>query len=85
MPLPRRRPGPLEHDRLVTCLQTVGVARARLRGRRGAAREIDKAAAREDLLDALEQYASAITDLGAPIPRRIRTEIVVYRRLRGAP
>lgn len=85
--MPSRKPhaGPPEHDRLVTCLHTLGVARAQLRAQRGTGRGLDKQALREDLLLALEQYASAIADLNAPVPRRLKAEILLYRRLKDRP
>jgi len=85
MPHRKPHPGPPEYDRLVTCFHTLGVARAQLRAERDARRGLDKQAARGDLLLALEQYASAIADLNAPVPRRLKAEILLYRRLKERP
>jgi|tagenome__1003787_1003787.scaffolds.fasta_scaffold20174519_2 hypothetical protein len=80
---PSRQPGPPARACLASCLREVNVARARLRATRNDLRSWEKPALRADLLAALEGYAEAITDLGAPVPRRLLAEIELYRRLRN--
>lgn len=66
------------------CLRNVKIARGELRAaRHKAARGWDKDALRAELLVALEGYAAAITRIGAPVPRTLRNEIDLYRRLRN--
>jgi hypothetical protein len=68
--------------RLVACLRDVKIARAHLlTSRHEVGRDWEKHALRAELLAALEGCAAAITLLGAPVPRRLRTEIDLYRRL----
>ena len=84
MPELRRHPGPCERERVVACLRDVNIARADLRSaRHEASRGWNVLVLRADLLAALEGYAVAITQLGVPVPRRLRTEIDVYRRLKN--
>lgn len=84
MPQRNTRPGAADHARVVMCLAALGDARARvhvLRSARGAATVV----ARADLLLALEEYAAAIVAIGAPVPRRVTAEILLYRRLAARP
>lgn len=84
MPELRRHPGPSEHKSAVACLREVTDARALLRtAREGSVRGWDTHALRAGLLAALEGYAVAITHLGAPVPRKLRNEIELYRHLRN--
>jgi hypothetical protein len=71
------------HGRLTDLLSCVLVARERLGRAREDRRVPEQQVLRQELLVALEQYAEAINDSGAPLPRRIRTEIDLYRGLRG--
>ncbi|MGB0099286.1 MAG: hypothetical protein WBP61_03310, partial [Nocardioides sp.] len=45
----------------------------------------DERRLREELLAALEAYAAAVADVGAPLPYRIRDELSLYRRLNAGP
>ena len=84
VPESRRLAGFVERERAVACLRDVGVARAHLRTARDTATGgWNKHALHEDLLAALEGYEAAIIRLGAPIPRKLRNEIELYRRLRN--
>ena len=82
MPEPRPHPDPDERHRIAQCLRDVHAARQQLRtARHEAARGWDKDGLRAELLAALEGYAAAITQVGAPLPRTLRNEIDLYRRL----
>ena len=84
MPQLGHRPGPGERQRIAVCLQSLNIARGHLRtSRHQATRGWDKHALRADLLAALEGYAEAITQIGAPVPRTLQNEIDIYRRLRN--
>jgi hypothetical protein len=71
------------HGRLTDLLSGVLVARGRLERAREDRRVPEQQVLRQELLLALEQYAEAISDSGAPLPYRLRTEINLYRGLRG--
>ena len=76
--------GPGEREHLSACLHSVDVARAHLGvARHESTRGCESQALRTALLDALEAYAAVITQLGAPVPRRLRNEIELYRGLRN--
>lgn len=45
----------------------------------------DERRLREELLAALEAYAAAVADVGAPLPYRIRDELSLYRTLSAGP
>ena len=78
----RATPGWVERERLAVCLRDVTTARAHLRAaQHRVPRGCGVFAQRMDLLAALEAYAEAITELGAPLPRQLRTEIDLHRRL----
>jgi hypothetical protein len=80
----RRHPDPGERQRVAVCLRNVNITRGELRvARHKAAQGWDKDALRAGLLVALEGYAAAITEIGAPVPRTLRNEIDLYRRLRN--
>ena len=82
MPQPRHRPGSSRQEGLTACLRDVNVARARLdAARHTGARRWEEHPLRAELLAALELYAAAITELGAPVPYRLTSEIELYRRL----
>ncbi|HEX6150603.1 hypothetical protein [Nocardioides sp.] len=84
MPEIRRFAGYVERERAVACLRDVEVARAHLRAARDtAAGGWNKHELHHELLMALERYAAAVIRLGAPVPRRLRTEIDLYRRLKN--
>lgn len=76
---------PRRWHRLEACRRSVDVARERLHGRSESVRELDMLAARADLLDALEQYASAVTAVDAPVPRRVVADLALYRALGDVP
>ena len=80
---PRLHPSPRERERVLECLQDVNTARAQLNTARRTTREWDKRLLREDLLASLERYAAAIAMLGAPVPRRLSTEIALYKGLKN--
>lgn len=71
------------YGRLTDLLAGVLVARRRLERARVDKRVPEQQVLRQELLSALEQYADAISDSGAPLPYRLRTEIDLYRGLRG--
>jgi len=60
-------------------LRTARVEVARLRHDRAAA--ADMSVARERLLDALDAYVRGLERLGLPIPRTMRAEQRLYRKL----
>jgi hypothetical protein len=79
-------PGPDDRQSIAACLRILDVARGHLRtARHEAGRGWNADAVRDELLAALEGYAAAITRVGAPIPRTLRAEIDLYRRLRNRP
>ncbi len=84
MPEPRRHVGFVERERAAACLRDIDVARAHLRTARDTATGgWNKLALQDELVAALERYAAAVTRLGAPVPRRLRNEMELYRRLRS--
>ena len=65
-------------------MRDVDFARERLRSARDSANSgWSKHGLHADLLAALEDHAAAITRIGAPVPRRLRNELELYRRLRN--
>ena len=73
--------GWVERERLAVCLLDVAGARERLRAAQsvpGGCRVYDL---RVELVTALEACADAITELGAPLPHKLRAEINLQRRL----
>ena len=73
-----------QQEQLSAYLRDISVARERLEeARRVGAPSTEVTPLRADLLTALEGYAAAITELGAPVPHRILSEIELYRRLHG--
>lgn len=64
-------------------LDEVHSARSRLEAARHDKRLTEQQALRQALLDALDAYASALADAGVPLPHRLRSEIDLYRGLRG--
>ncbi|GAA2113953.1 hypothetical protein [Nocardioides bigeumensis] len=83
MSQPRQHPSPRERERVIECLQDLNIARAHLHTARRNTREWDKRMLRDDLLVSLERYAAAIARMGAPVPRRLRTEIALYKGLKN--
>lgn len=78
----RRRGGPVERERLTACVRSIDAARTRLREARSAGvTGFVERPLRADLLAALERYEATITQLGAPVPRRLQAEIELYRGL----
>ena len=74
--------GPREREQVVCCLRELREARAHVQtARYDATLRWKKEALRAELLTALESYAAAITQLGAPVPHRLRVEIDLYRGL----
>ena len=69
-------------DAVAARADDVDAARSRLHAaRRPGCRNTDAHLLQADLLVALEAYAAAVANLGAPLPYRIRTEINLYRNL----
>jgi hypothetical protein len=84
MPEQGRPPGSGERESIAVCLQILNLARGQLRtARQEATPRWNGDALRAELLTALERYAGAITQTGAPVPRNLRNEIELYRRLRN--
>ena len=80
----RRVAGYVERERAVACFRDIDVARAHLRTARDTAHGgWDKQGLHQELLGALERCEAAVIELGAPVPRRLRNEIELYRRLRN--
>jgi hypothetical protein len=77
------RPFEHDHDRLTDLLSQVLDARRRLERARGQRGAPEQQLLRQELLSALVQYAEAISDSGAPLPYRLRTEIDLYTGLSG--
>jgi hypothetical protein len=75
------RTDPPDRQDLNVLLGDVAVARDRLGTARQGARAADQLQLRQDLLQALEAYASALADRGAPLPYKLRDEIELYRGL----
>ena len=67
-------------DSLPRLLQDLCVARTGLREERGVARS-GSTAAQEELLVALDAYASALVARGLPIPYALRDELRIYHDL----
>ena len=81
---PQPHPDPGERERLAARHRDITIARERLdEARRVGARSTEVNPLRADLLAALEGYADLITELGAPVPPRLHSEIELYRRLHG--
>jgi hypothetical protein len=64
-------------------LDEVHTARRRLESARHDKRLAEQQALRQALLDALDAYADALAAAGVPLPHRLRSEIDLYRGLRG--
>ncbi|MFD1947045.1 hypothetical protein [Nocardioides aestuarii] len=75
------RPGAALRERVAACRQMVDAARLNLDRARATRPDLDLRGFRADLLWALEEYESAITEVGAPLPPRLRREIQLYRQL----
>lgn len=75
------RSDPSDREGLAVLLGEVSLARDRLGTARQGARAADQLQLRRDLLQALEAYASALSQRGAPLPYRLRDEIELYRGL----
>ena len=73
--------GPGRHQRLSSLLEDVLVARRVLEGARHDKRLAEQQVLRRELLEALEAYAAALAEVGAPLPPRLRSEIDLYRGL----
>ena len=73
--------GWLERERLGVCLLDVAGARARLRVAQSVPGGVGVHDLRVDLVAALEACADAITELGAPLPHKLRAEINLQRRI----
>jgi hypothetical protein len=71
------------HEQLTALLDDVLAARRHLDRSRHASRVNDQQSLRKALLDALEAYAAALAVVGAPLPPRLRSEIDLYKGLRG--
>ncbi len=73
--------GWVERERLAACRLDVANARSDLRAAQGKPGGWGVYDLRIDLIAALEAYGDAITELGAPLPRKLRTEIELHRRI----
>ena len=74
-------PGAILRERVAVCRQMVDSARLNLNRARATRPDLDLRGLRAELLWALEEYETAITGVGAPIPPRLRREIQLYRQL----
>jgi hypothetical protein len=74
---------PGRHQRLTLLLEDVHSARRLLERARHDKRLVEQQLLRKRLLDALEAYAGALAQAGAPLPPRLRSEIDLYRGLGG--
>lgn len=72
---------PGRHQRLTLLLEDVLSARRLLERARHEKRLAEQQVLRRELLEALEAYASALAQAGAPLPPRLRSEIDLYRGL----
>ena len=77
----RSGPHPPTRALLDACQAEIVSARSQLDDarRRGARLEIEPS--RENLVAALERYAAAIEQSGAPLPQRLHAELSLYRNL----
>lgn len=79
---PAPRPGHHRRDAVAVRAEEVDAARSRLHdARRPGCRRADEQLLQADLLVALEAYAAAVAQAGAPLPYRIRAELNLYRNL----
>ena len=76
---PEFEPG--RHQRLSSLLEDVLSARRVLEAARHDKRLAEQQVLRRELLEALEAYAAALAEAGAPLPPRLRSEIDLYRGL----
>ena len=81
MPQSRSTRGWVERERLAVCLMDVAGARSRLRAAQSVPGGCGVYDLRMDLVAALEACADAITELGAPLPRKLGAEINLQRRI----
>ena len=72
---------PGRHQRLSSLLEAVLTARRVLDRARHDKRLAEQQLLRRELLEALEAYAHALAQVGAPLPPRLRSEIDLYRGL----
>ncbi|GAA4365684.1 hypothetical protein [Nocardioides caricicola] len=78
----RLHSGPVEREQVVFCLRELRAARAHVqKARYDTSLRWKRDSLRAELLTALEGYAAAINQLGAPVPHRLRMEIDLYRGL----
>lgn len=73
--------GWVERERLAACLLEIASARERMRVAQSHPGGHGVCDSRVDLVAALEACAAAITELGAPLPRKLRDEIDLQRRI----
>jgi hypothetical protein len=73
--------GWVERERLNVCMLNVANARVNLRAAQGVPGGRGVYDLRAELIGALEAYAQAITELGAPLPRKLRAELDLLRRI----
>ena len=71
------------HWRLTSLLEDVKAARRGLDLARHDKRHVEQQQLRKDLLSSLEAYAAALTQAGAPMPQRMRSEINLSTGLGG--
>jgi len=81
MPQSGRTRGWVERERLAASLLDVASARARLRTAQTVPGGFGVYNSRVELVAALEACADAITELGAPLPHKLRAEINLQRRI----
>ncbi|WP_243057402.1 hypothetical protein [Nocardioides sp. SR21] len=80
----RQCPGPGEHEQVALRLRELRSARAHVAtARHDATLRWKSDVLRAELLSALEGYAAAIVQIGAPVPSRLRLEIDLYRGLQN--
>ena len=74
-----------ERALLRACQADIVTARLRLQEARHQGRRVDAEPFREDLVAALQEYAAMIARSGAPMPRRLGAELVLYQNLGHRP
>lgn len=79
----RQIPLDQRHERalLRACQADIVTARVQLKEARLQGRRVDAEPFRENLVAALQAYAATIARSGAPVPRRLCAELMLYQNL----